>query len=646
VPAGSGGSAAAGGAGGSSAGGSTNPPAPTTLVPHRLIAAPCRWLAPGSAQDVAFSPDGTLLATASGGFVKLYDAATGQQVRATPWHAGITRTFSFSPDGQRIAVGVTGQGDPGVFVYRVSDMALVTRLAEGRRAPSVAYSADGRWLAAALTRTDPTDVVDVWNAADFTLEVELAATGEHRLSAIGFHPDGSTLFGLGYFSHTWSTATWQTLSEPFRLSSDTDPLWPSRMVFANDGSRGTVSRSSRGNLVPSIPSHDGTLVARGAEDGSVALSEKLSNTLLFSFAAQAGLTTGLAFSPDDSLLAATSEDGTLFTSRVRDGLEVWHSGASIFPGELVGASRDGTKVVLKSKGDHSVVSGADGSLLGKLPLDYGSCVTDQSAERLACSNEEGPNFVSLNGVPRNAGIDPVAPELRDRGAVALVPDAPVFVQALGFASNTIGLEYTVRLSNLDDAAFREIAMPARTTDSGYFNNNALALALSDDGQRLAAGVAASYAGVGGPRRDIGYVWDVSSLELVATFGSTGGYPVQASSVAIAPGGNWVAVADRERDQLIVFDVARSAESRYVVEGVCGLEHLAASPDGTLLAVDMVFGAPLCSESSPTQTILIDVAAGVVVATLPGGAEGALAFLSVASLVRGEADGATSVWCLQ
>jgi WD40 repeat protein len=223
VAPGSGGSAAAGGAGGSSAGASANPPEPTTLVPDRLIAAPCRWLAPGAAQDVAFSPDGKLLATASGGFVKLYDAATGQQVRATPWHAGITRTFSFSPDGQRIAVGVTELGDPGVFVYRVSDMELVARLAEGRRASSVTYSADGRWLAAALTRTDPTDVVDVWNAADFTLEVEIAATNEHRLSAIGFHPDGSTLFALGYYSHEWSTATWQALSDPFQLSRMTGP---------------------------------------------------------------------------------------------------------------------------------------------------------------------------------------------------------------------------------------------------------------------------------------------------------------------------------------------------------------------------------------------------------------------------------------
>jgi len=331
---------------------------------------------------------------------------------------------------------------------------------------------------------------------------------EHQLQAVGFHPDGSTLFAFGYFSYEWSTATWQSLRDPLTGSSGSKPP---RVVFWTSPS-GLIATSPTGGL--GLESHDRTLIATGDDSGEVFLTERVSRTELFRFAAQTGPITGLAFSPDDSLLAATSEDGTLFTWRVRDGVEVWHSGASIFPEDLVGASRDGTKVVLKSKGDRSVVSAADGNLLGKFPLEYGSCVTDKSGERLACSNEEGPNFVALNGVPRIAGIDPAAPELFRRGTVALVPDAPVFVQALTLSSDTALADHTVRLSNLDDAGFREILMPARATDSGgYFENHALALALSDDGQRLAAGVDARYSGVGAPRRDIGYLWDVSTLEL-------------------------------------------------------------------------------------------------------------------------------------
>src|SRR5262249_52407389 len=62
------------------------PPAttlPTTSAP--AVGTPCRWLAPGAAVDVAYSPDGKLVGTASGSFVKLYDAATGAAVRAMPW---------------------------------------------------------------------------------------------------------------------------------------------------------------------------------------------------------------------------------------------------------------------------------------------------------------------------------------------------------------------------------------------------------------------------------------------------------------------------------------------------------------------------------------------------------------------------------
>ena len=54
---------------------------------------------------VAFSPDGTRLV--SGGWhdpiVRVWDAATGKELRAYEGHSGIVAGVAFFPDGKRIA---------------------------------------------------------------------------------------------------------------------------------------------------------------------------------------------------------------------------------------------------------------------------------------------------------------------------------------------------------------------------------------------------------------------------------------------------------------------------------------------------------------------------------------------------------------
>src|SRR5262249_11172384 len=105
---------------------------------------------------VAFSPDGTRIATASGdqsrpGEVKVWDARTGTLLLELDGLAPMRRVgniavlnVAFSPDGSRLATagGVTGAGEATVWDAKTGK-ALLELKAPAGPARCVAFSADG-----------------------------------------------------------------------------------------------------------------------------------------------------------------------------------------------------------------------------------------------------------------------------------------------------------------------------------------------------------------------------------------------------------------------------------------------------------------------------------------------------------------------
>ncbi len=97
---------------------------------------------------LALGPDG-LLATASGGAIQLWDIDTKTprtQASLTP-DLTYTRLLRFNPGGTLLAVAGMG---PGIEIWDVSAHAMVAVLTTLERATDLAFSPDGRTLAAAM----------------------------------------------------------------------------------------------------------------------------------------------------------------------------------------------------------------------------------------------------------------------------------------------------------------------------------------------------------------------------------------------------------------------------------------------------------------------------------------------------------------
>jgi WD40 repeat protein len=229
---------------------------------------------------VAFSPDGSLLATTGGdGTIRFWRAADGALVRTlpgqTPWVWGV----AFSPDGSLLA---TGRGDSMVCLWRTVDGALVRTLIDHKdRVWGVAFSPDGSLVAA--TSADP--AIRLWQTADGALVRTLTGHTEW-LYGVAFSPDGTL---LATTSNDTTACLWRT--------ADGTPLR-------------TLTGHAR--LVVGVAfSPDGALLATTSHDQTARLWRTPDGTPLRTLTGHTNRVVGVAFSPDGTLLATTSNDTTI-----------------------------------------------------------------------------------------------------------------------------------------------------------------------------------------------------------------------------------------------------------------------------------------------------------------------------------------------
>jgi WD40 repeat protein len=526
------------------------------------------------AEAIAFSPDGRYLAT--GGVdqtIKIWDVATGRELRTLTGHVRAVKAVAFSPDAKLLA---SGGADGKIKLWEIASGSEVGGLPGHTQAVNaLVFSRDGRWLAS--------------GGADFAVKLwDVAARREERslvghtgwVLALAFSPDGS-LLASGSLDATIRLWSLSSKRKPLALEQHTAGVkslafspdgamlasggldhkaWLWRLPKAKPIKRGlehsggvlavafsldgaelltcaedrTIRRFNAANpneasVLPdktglnkfeiAVFSPDGHQIAASVGLPAVELRQVSTNSITRTFESRVNPILSVAFSPDGRWLATGNTDTTITLWDVASGRAV----------ALYSGNEGSVTSVVFSPDSGRLASGAIG---GKITL------WDISTGR-----ESRPWVAHANGV----------------NSLAFTPDGQQLISS--------GVDDAIRIWD------------AKTgTEIGKLIGHAKdvrAISLSADGKRLASG---------GSDRSV-RLWDLKSRSAVLP---PSAHAEAVFAVAMSADGRWLASGGADR--LVKIRDAVTGREAHTLAGANGrIDSLAFSPDGRWLAAGAASG---------------------------------------------------------
>jgi WD40 repeat protein len=349
-------------------------------------------------RDVVFSPNGRLLAIASGdGFTTIWNARLASQVGTlTDARSGVD-AVAFSPDGKLLA---SGGEDGAVRVWSVANGERKFFLF-GHTNPvtTVAWSPDGHVLASGSS--DRT--VLLWRMRGIAGAGSLGATlagSRGVVRALAFSPDGAQLLSgsddatvrvwdarpdellavLGRASGPALTARW--------IGSSVVAEWPQVVkVFSAPARHVSLTLpAAHGDRLTSLGvSSHGAVIAAGAARGRITVWDGTTGHRLFVRKAGAAVS-ALAVSPAGTEVASADRDGFVRLWAAPGGRPVWTKRSRV---SGLAFSPDGSELVLWGTRGAALRSAADGALLHRL--------TSPGGDRMAAFSPDGRVVATAGG---------------------------------------------------------------------------------------------------------------------------------------------------------------------------------------------------------------------------------------------------------
>lgn len=537
--------------------------------------------------NVAFSPDGHILASASGDKeVSLWDVALNGQ-RVVLQGNDRMATPVFSPDGRTLTVG-EGDGLHGgtVVLWDVAARKRIATLTDGTGIRTPVFSPDGRILATSgldtTTRSYPTGKVILWDVATHRQIGVLSSN--NPMDRGRFSPDGRVL----------------AVEEGTDIS-----LWD----VARRSRLGTLTGGHSRGVFDLSFSPDGQTLASGGHDARLVLWDVAKRAQLASWTRN-GDVSAVAFSPDGRVLAAGDDSATIGLWDVAqrtplDNLAGGHTSAvfdiSFSPdGRRIASGGNDGRIILWNTGQLNPLA------LATLPhaindLSPGHTAFSPDATILAAST--GPDVV-LWDIPRRA---PLATLTGAGGRPAFSRDGRILATAT--STNVLLWDVTkrARLASLTGGVADGSYTPGpvfspdghilATVVSGNVvlwdvtrrsklatleGDDVRGLAFSQDGRILATG-------------SVGYtdivLWDVAQRTRLRSFSSHSGDPV--SSLSFSPDGSQLAWSALESANtalggdysIILWDIANNTKRTSFTVHTGLARTVAFSPGGSTLAWD-------------------------------------------------------------